>query len=260
MRQWIMSTALLTMGVGCAKELPPPTEQPVSEAVEAPVTAPPDGQTEPLLDSPSSGNVEEHSGSGQATEATADETASVAAHDSASNGDASSAPPTAESQAPASSSSELKLEILDWDQTKAIAASHPGKVVVFDLWATYCPPCLKELPGLVALQEKYPDQVVCVSVCLDYEGDPDFPTTKIEPDIRKVLEKIKAHQVRNILLSTPTDDLFKVIEHQSMPVLYVYDQQGKRVGVFPDLKEPEEPTYARDIVPLVEQLLSESKP
>ena len=155
---------------------------------------------------------------------------------------------------------QLKLEIIDWDQTQAIVAANPGKIVVMDLWATYCPPCLKELPGLVELQEKYPDQVVCVSVALDYDGDPEIPPSKIEPDIRQVLEKIKAHKCHNVLLSTSSENLFNIIEHKSMPVLYVFDQTGQRVGMFPDRKKPVEPTYARDIVPLVEKLLAEPKP
>lgn len=209
----VLALLLLTL-TGCSDTPTPPALTPAdSPTVEAPVTEPPEGQTEPVLDPA----------------------------------------PTVDSS--------LKIDILDWDQTQAIVAAHPGKVVVFDLWATYCPPCLKELPGLVALQEKYPDSVVCVSVCLDYEGDPAISPAQVEPDIRPVLEKLKAHKVRNILLSTSTDDLFKVIEHQSMPVLYVFDQSGKRVAMFPDLQEPVEPNYARDVVPWVEKLLAaETKP
>jgi thiol-disulfide isomerase/thioredoxin len=171
------------------------------------------------------------------------------------------APVTTEVKKPEAppANSKLKLEIIDWDQTLAIAKAHPGQSVVMDLWATYCPPCLKELPGLVKLQEKYPDQVICVSVSLDYEGDADNPPAKLAPEIRAVLERIKAHKVRNILLSTSSEDLFNQIEHKSMPVLYVFDQTGQRVGMFPDLKNPAEPTYAKDVVPLVEKLLAAPK-
>jgi thiol-disulfide isomerase/thioredoxin len=169
-------------------------------------------------------------------------------------------PPDGQSEpimAPAPAAGALKIDILDWDQTQAIVATHPGKVVVFDLWSTYCPPCLKELPGLVALQDKYPDSVVCVSVSLDFDGDPKIPPSQLEPDIREVLEKVKAHKVRNVLLSTSSDDLFKVIEHQSMPIAYIFDQTGKRVAMFPDRKDPVEFTYAGDITPAVEKLLAE---
>ncbi|MCK4705954.1 MAG: TlpA family protein disulfide reductase [Gammaproteobacteria bacterium] len=38
--------------------------------------------------------------------------------------------------------------IKDWD----------GKVILLNFWATWCPPCLKEIPGFIELQEQYGDQ------------------------------------------------------------------------------------------------------
>ena len=46
-----------------------------------------------------------------------------------------------------------------------------GKVVVLDFWATWCPPCRAEIPGLVAIHKKYADQGLSViGVSVDQQG------------------------------------------------------------------------------------------
>lgn len=47
-------------------------------------------------------------------------------------------------------------------------AEWQGSVVVVNFWATWCPPCLEEIPEFIALQEKYADQgVQFVGISLD---------------------------------------------------------------------------------------------
>ncbi|HEY0263861.1 MAG TPA: TlpA disulfide reductase family protein [Granulicella sp.] len=43
-----------------------------------------------------------------------------------------------------------------------------GKIVVLNLWATWCAPCVEELPSLLALQQRNP-QIVVVAVSTDQD-------------------------------------------------------------------------------------------
>jgi len=46
-----------------------------------------------------------------------------------------------------------------------------GKVVILDFWATWCPPCVIEIPHFIELYEQYKDQgFVMVGISLDRQG------------------------------------------------------------------------------------------
>ena len=66
--------------------------------------------------------------------------------------------------APSSSSSELKalppVNLQDFEGKPVQSDGFKGKIVVLDFWATWCVPCIAEVPMLNKLQEKYGDQGV----------------------------------------------------------------------------------------------------
>lgn len=49
---------------------------------------------------------------------------------------------------------------------KRLVAAHKGRPVVVSFWATWCEPCIKEFPDLMALARERPD-VAVVSVSID---------------------------------------------------------------------------------------------
>jgi thiol-disulfide isomerase/thioredoxin len=61
--------------------------------------------------------------------------------------------------------------VTDIDGNVVSTANWPGKVVVLNFWATWCPPCREEIPFLVELTKKYKDDLQVVGVSLD-QGSP----------------------------------------------------------------------------------------
>ncbi len=65
---------------------------------------------------------------------------------------------------------ELTLEVVNGGGTFSLA-EQKGKVVLVDLWATWCAPCISELPHLQQLSESYdPDEFTVVGIVLE-SGD-----------------------------------------------------------------------------------------
>lgn len=58
------------------------------------------------------------------------------------------------------------------DGSKTLTLSQfRGRTVVLNFWATWCPPCVEEMPSLVELQEKMGNKLTVVAVSLDEDGD-----------------------------------------------------------------------------------------
>jgi len=146
--------------------------------------------------------------------------------------------------------SSVTLQKLDAAGIERLVASHKGKVVVLDCWSTYCIPCLKEFPNLVALSKRYPEEVACISLSFDYDG-----IDTVEEQMPRVLEFLQRQGAtfENVISSVESDQLYTKLGFASIPAVFVYDQEGKLARRF-DGSTSGEFTYA-DIEKLVSELL-----
>jgi thiol-disulfide isomerase/thioredoxin len=156
---------------------------------------------------------------------------------------------------PAPPQAKVSVQLLDWAGVEKLIAAHQGKVVVVDLWSTGCPPCRAEFPNLVKLHRELGDRVACLSVSTDYDGIPSKPADTYLPQVTEFLQQQGA-TFENVLCSQPAEELFNQIDLGSIPAVYVFGKDGKLAKRFAEPMENEEHTYAKDIRPFVEGLLS----
>lgn len=104
------------------------------------------------------------------------------------------------------------------------------KVVVLNFWATWCPPCVQELPSLEQLQNKFKDRgVEVVGISVDVDG-------------KAYQQFLRDHNVDFLTLRDPDQRTNTLYGTFKFPETYIIDRRGilrrKFIGAV-DWNEPE---------------------
>ena len=136
-------------------------------------------------------------------------------------------PTEASSGAPATSAcpanakpANLNFTLKDVDNKDVKLASLKGKVVLLDFWATWCGPCVVEIPWFTEFQRKYKDRgFEVVGISMDDDG-----WKSINPFVRQ-----KKINYRIVLGDDTTGDLYGGLE--ALPTTFVIDRSGRIAAV-----------------------------
>ena len=158
---------------------------------------------------------------------------------------------------------ELTLKCLNGETIHL--SDYRGKVLVVNFWATWCLPCIVEIPHLVDLHRDYKDKgVQLVGISMDFEADPeyvqefcreagmDYPVSKV----KDYSEVQKIDRIWSAVKGIPTlvglgDGELELRDGSVlvMPTTFIIDQDGhifrKHVG----------PRERKDLEPELEMLL-----
>lgn len=133
-----------------------------------------------------------------------------------------------------------QLTVQEFDgKTFDLAAQH-GKVVIVNFWATWCPPCRKEMPALDAFYKRYHVQgVEMIGLSADRPRD--------RSEVAKVMQSFSYPAA---MLREAKSDGFD--EPSALPVTYVVDKNGIiRARLMPTEKPLTEESLAAVVVPLL---------
>jgi peroxiredoxin len=98
-----------------------------------------------------------------------------------------------------------------------------GKVVVLNFWATWCPPCRKEMPDLETLYQQFKDQGLVILAISD-------------EDAGKVKPFVAQQKVTYPILLDPGRKVNELFQIEGIPKTFVYDRNGKLVAQSIDMR------------------------
>ena len=112
------------------------------------------------------------------------------------------------------------FELISTDGKKLKLSDFKGKVVIINFWATWCPPCRKEIPDFVQLQKEYNSNLQILGVSLDTGTKND------------VIPFMKEYKMNYPVLYGTAGVVRDYGDIQSIPTTFVIDQNGNIVNNF----------------------------
>ncbi|WP_282037550.1 TlpA family protein disulfide reductase [Saccharicrinis aurantiacus] len=100
----------------------------------------------------------------------------------------------------------------DKDGTEINFSENKGKVVLLNFWATWCPPCVAEMPSLQKLYDEYGDRVEFVLIT--NEGF-------------NIIDPFMTKRGLSLPVYTAIDPVSDILQSKSIPVTYLISKKGE---------------------------------
>jgi cytochrome c biogenesis protein CcmG/thiol:disulfide interchange protein DsbE len=119
---------------------------------------------------------------------------------------------------------EFKLD--GFDGKPLTLAGSRGKVVLLNFWATWCGPCRAEIPDLIALQQKYKDQLQIIGLTVD------------DDDASLIKQVVAKTRINYPVAMTSPEVRMQYGGIAALPTSFVLDTQGRVVQKHEGLRDP----------------------
>jgi thiol-disulfide isomerase/thioredoxin len=112
-----------------------------------------------------------------------------------------------------------EISFVDLTGNTVSLSEFSGKIVLVNLWATWCEPCLREMPSLERMQSRLGDKIAVVAISEDRGGG-----KTVEPFIDKLgLRSVKIYL-------DPKSAIERAFKVQGLPTSILIDRKGRVLG------------------------------
>lgn len=118
------------------------------------------------------------------------------------------------------------IELVDKDNINQLISTRNGKVLLVNVWATWCIPCKEEIPDLNEVHQKYSAEVDVVGISIDF---PEEMEKRILPFLDQNIVEYKV-VVSNFKKDNELIDLLNLKWGGALPASFIFDKTGKQVG------------------------------
>lgn len=117
----------------------------------------------------------------------------------------------------------LAFDLKDTQGKSQKLSALSGKWVVVNFWATWCAPCIKEIPDIAEFSKSQAEKALVIGIAVDWDE-----TGKADADAAKLIRTAKkfGHSYPLVLSDDNTEKVFGKIK--GMPTTIVYDPSGKK--------------------------------
>jgi thiol-disulfide isomerase/thioredoxin len=110
------------------------------------------------------------------------------------------------------------FSVTDTDGKKHSLAGYKGKWVLVNYWATWCPPCLEEIPDLIELHENKKNNLVVIGVAMDYRN------------AKQITDFAESMSITYPIVLGTRDVVNQIAPVQGLPTTYLFNPEGKMVA------------------------------
>jgi thiol-disulfide isomerase/thioredoxin len=97
-------------------------------------------------------------------------------------------------------------------------SAYKGKWVLVNYWATWCPPCLEEIPDLIELHENKKNNLAVIGVAMDYRNP------------KQVTDFADSMFISYPIVLGNPQVVGQIGPLQGLPTTYLYNPEGKMVA------------------------------